>query len=251
MDRKFEPVMPGRQTQVSPLPEVMERGGATAGSVPLPISENKVLRNTYWLLALTMLPTIAGAFVGMQFNFFAFFKASPIMAPLLMFGLMIGSLFVVTALRNSSWGVVALFGFTFIAGIALTPILTVALGLRNGGQLIGLAGAMTSVIFFSLAAVATITKKDFSFMGKFLFVGLILLIVASLANLFFQIPALSVALSAIAVLIFSAYILFDVSRIVHGGETNYVMATMGLYLNIYNLFISLLNILMAFSGQRD
>lgn len=251
MDRKFEPVMPGRQSQLSPLPDVMERGGAATGSVPLPISENRVLRNTYWLLALTMLPTIAGAFVGMQLNFFALFKSAPIMAPLIMFGLMIGSLFVVTALRNSVWGVVALFGFTFIAGLALTPILTVALGLRNGGQLIGLAAAMTSVIFFSLATIATVTKKDFSFMGKFLFVGLILLIVASLANLFFAIPALSVALSAIAVLIFSAYILYDVSRIVHGGETNYVMATMGLYLNVYNLFISLLNILMAFSGQRD
>lgn len=251
MDRKFEPVMPGRRTQLSPLPEVTERGAATGGSVPLPISENKVLRNTYWLLALTMLPTIAGAFVGMQLNFFALFKSAPIAAPLIMFGLMIGSLFIVTALRNSVWGVVALFGFTFIAGLALTPILTVAMGLRNGGQLIGLAGAMTSVIFFGLATVATVTKKDFSFMGKFLFVGLILLIVASIANLFFQIPALSVALSAIAVLIFSAYILFDVSRIVHGGETNYVMATMGLYLNIYNLFVSLLNILMAFTGQRD
>ncbi len=251
MDRKFEPVMPGRQSQLSPLPEPATRGGAAAGSVPLPISQNTVLRNTYWLLALTMLPTIAGAFVGMQLNFFAFFKASPIMAPLLMFGLMIGSLFVVTALRNSSWGVVALFGFTFIAGLALTPILTVALGLRNGGQLIGLAGAMTSVIFFSLATVATVTKKDFSFMGKFLFVGLILLIVAMIANLFFQIPGASVALSAIAVLIFSAYILYDVSRIVHGGETNYIMATMGLYLNIYNLFVSLLHILMVFSGQRD
>ena len=251
MDRKFEPVMPGRQSQLSPLPEVATREGAPAGSVPLPISQNTVLRNTYWLLALTMLPTIAGAFVGMQLNFFAFFKASPIMAPLVMFGLMMGSLFVVTALRNSSWGVVALFGFTFIAGLALTPILTVALGLRNGGQLIGLAGAMTSVIFFALATVATVTKKDFSFMGKFLFVGLILLVVASIANLFFQIPGASVALSAIAVLIFSAYILFDVSRIVHGGETNYIMATMGLYLNIYNLFVSLLNILMAFSGNRD
>lgn len=251
MDRKFEPVMPGRQSQLSPVPEVMERGGAAAGSIPLPLSENAVLRNTYWLLALTMLPTIVGAWVGMQLNFFAFFKASPIMAPLVMLGVMMGSLFLVTALRNSVWGVVALFGFTFIAGVALTPILTVALNLRNGGQLIGLAGAMTAVIFFSLAAVATITKKDFSFMGKFLFVGLILLIVAMIANIFLQIPAFSVALSAIAVLIFSAYILYDVSRIVHGGETNYVMATMGLYLNIYNLFTSLLHILMAFSGQRD
>jgi len=217
----------------------------------LPISQNTVLRNTYWLLALSLLPSIAGAFVGMQLNFFAFFQSSPIMAPLLMFGLMIGSLFVVTALRNSSWGVVALFGFTFIAGLALTPILTVALGLRNGGQLIGLAGGMTAAIFFALAGIATVTKKDFSFMGKFLFVGVILLIVASLANLFFQVPAASVAISAIAVMIFSAYILYDVSRIVHGGETNYIMATMSLFLNIYNIFLSLLNILMAFSGNRD
>lgn len=251
MDRKFEPVMPGRRTQPTPLPDVIERGGAAVGSTPLPISENAVLRNTYWLLALTMLPTVAGAFVGMQFNFVAMFKAAPIMTPLLMFGLLMGSFFVVAALRNSAWGVVALFGATFVAGVMLTPILSVAAGLRNGGQLIGLAAGMTAAIFFALAGVATVTKKDFSYMGKFLFVGLILLIVASLANLFFQMPALSVALSAIAVLIFSAYILYDVSRIVHGGETNYVMATMALYLNVYNLFISLLNILMAFSGQRD
>lgn len=251
MDRKFEPVMPGRQSQLSPLPEVMERGGATAGSVPLPISENTVLRNTYWLLALAMLPAIAGAAVGVQFNLAAFFRASPVLAPLLMLGVMMGAMFGVTALRNSSWGVVALFGFTFIAGLMMAPILTHALGLRNGGQLIGLAAGMTAAIFFALAGIATVTKKDFSFMGKFLFVGLILLVVASIANLFFQIPMFSVALSAIAVLIFSAYILFDVSRIVHGGETNYIMATMSLFLNIWNLFMSLLNILMAFSGQRD
>jgi FtsH-binding integral membrane protein len=245
---KFEPVMPGRKM---PQPIDVEVTRRTGQETVLPISENTVLRNTYRLLALTMLPTIAGAFVGIQLNFFAFFQASPIMAPLLMLGLMLGSLFVVTALRNSGWGVVALFGFTFIAGLALTPILTVALGLRNGGQLIGLAGGMTAVIFFALSALVTITKKDFSFMGKFLFVGLILLLVAMVANLFFQVPAASVALSAIAVLIFSGYILFDVSRIVHGGETNYIMATMSLFLNIYNIFVSLLNILMAFTGSRD
>jgi len=245
---KFEPVMRGGQM---PRPIDVEPARRSASDTVLPISQNTVLRNTYWLLALSLLPSIAGAFVGMQLNFFAFFQSSPIMAPLLMFGLMIGSLFVVTALRNSSWGVVALFGFTFIAGLALTPILTVALGLRNGGQLIGLAGGMTAVIFFTLAGIATVTKKDFSFMGKFLFVGVILLIVASIANLFFQVPAASVAISAIAVMIFSAYILYDVSRIVHGGETNYIMATMSLFLNIYNIFLSLLNILMAFSGNRD
>ena len=245
---KFEPVMRGGQM---PRPIDVEPARRSASDTVLPVSQNTVLRNTYWLLALSLLPSIAGAFVGMQLNFFAFFQSSPIMAPLLMFGLMIGSLFVVTALRNSSWGVVALFGFTFIAGLALTPILTVALGLRNGGQLIGLAGGMTAAIFFALAGIATVTKKDFSFMGKFLFVGVILLIVASLANLFFQVPAASVAISAIAVMIFSAYILYDVSRIVHGGETNYIMATMSLFLNIYNIFLSLLNILMAFSGNRD
>ena len=212
---------------------------------------NRVLRNTYWLLALTMLPTIAGAFVGIQMNLARVFAAYPIIAPLVMFGVMIGSLFVVTALRNSMAGVFALFGFTFIAGLALTPILTYAAGFRNGGQLVALAGGMTAVIFFTLASIATVTKRDFSFMGKFLFVGLILLIVASLANLFMQIPALSLTISAIAVLIFSAYILYDVSRIVNGGETNYVMATMGLFLNIYNLFVSLLNLLLAFSGNRE
>jgi len=245
---KFEPVLPGRRM---PQPIDVEPTRRTGAEAVLPISQNTVLRNTYWLLALSMLPTIAGAWAGMQFNFIALFRSAPIMTPLLMFAAMLGSLFVVTRLRNSGWGVVALFGFTFIAGVFLTPILTVAAGVRNGGQLVALAGGMTAAIFFAMAAIATVTKKDFSFMGKFLFVGVILLIVASLANLFLQIPALSITVSAIAVLIFSAYILYDVSNIVRGGETNYIMATLGLFLNVYNIFISLLNILLAFSGNRD
>lgn len=223
----------------------------TATRVGTPATEqNKVLRNTYMMLALTMVPTVIGAFVGMSMNF-SFMAESPIMSSLLMFGAMMGMLFAVSALRNSVWGIAALLGFTFVAGAFLGPILQVALHLKNGAQLVGMAAGGTGIIFFSLATVATVTKKDFSFMGKFLFIGLILLIVASLANLFFQIPALSLTLSAIAVLIFSAYILFDVSRIVHGGETNYVMATLGLYMSIYNLFINLLSLLMAFSGERD
>jgi len=212
--------------------------------------QNKVLRNTYMMLGLTMIPTIIGAFVGTSINF-SFMAGHPIMSALLMFGVMMGMLFAVTALRDSVWGIVALLGFTFVAGVFLGPILQVALHLRNGAQLIGLAAGGTGIIFFSLATIATTTKKDFSFMGKFLFIGLILLIVASLANMFFQIPALSLTISAIAVMIFSAYILFDVSRIVQGGETNYVMATLSLYLDIYNLFINLLSLLMAFSGERD
>ena len=213
-------------------------------------AKNQVLRNTYMMLALTMIPTVIGALFGMSTNF-SFMAQHPVVFSLLMFGVMMGLMFGVGALRNSVWGIVALLGFTLVAGFFLGPILQVALHLKNGAQLVGMAAGGTGIIFGSLATIATVTKKDFSFMGKFLFIGLILLIVASFANMFFQIPALSLTISAIAVLIFSAYILFDVSRIVNGGETNYVMATMGLYLNIYNLFINLLSLLMAFSGERD
>ncbi|MDH2916832.1 MAG: Bax inhibitor-1/YccA family protein [Gallionella sp.] len=228
----------------------MEYQTQTAQIGSLAVAQNKVLRNTYMMLALTMIPTVVGAFVGMSLNF-SFLAEHPIMGALLMVGAMFGMLFAVSALRNSVWGIVALLGFTFVAGVLLGPILQVALHLANGAQLVGMAATGTGIIFFSLATIATVTKKDFSFMGKFLFIGLILLIVASLANLFFQIPALSLTLSAIAVLIFSAFILYDVSRIVNGGETNYVMATLGLYMSIYNLFINLLQLLMAFSGERE
>ncbi len=221
---------------------------ATAGS--LATEQNRVLRNTYMMLAMTMIPTVIGAFIGMSVNF-SFMVLHPVMGSLMMFGAMMGLLFAVTALRNSVWGILALLCFTLVAGIFLGPILQFALHLRNGAQLIGMAAGGTGLIFFSLATIATVTKKDFSFMGKFLFIGLILLIIASLANMFFAIPALTLTISAIAVLIFSAYIMFDISRIIQGGETNYVMATMALYLDIYNIFVNLLNLLMAFSGERD
>ena len=221
---------------------------ATTGA--LATEQNKVLRNTYMMLAMTMIPTIIGAFIGTSINF-SFMAEHPIMGALLMFGAMMGLLFAVTALRNSVWGIVALLAFTFVAGVFLGPILQVALHLKNGAQLVGMAAGGTGLIFFTLATIATVTKKDFSFMGKFLFIGVILLIVASLANIFFAIPALSLTISAIAVLIFSAYILFDISQIVNGGETNYVMATLALYLDIYNIFVNLLQLLMAFSGERD
>jgi modulator of FtsH protease len=216
----------------------------------LVIEKNRVLRNTYLMLALTMIPTVIGAFFGMSTNF-SFMAQHPIVFSLLMFAVMMGLMFGVSALRNSVWGIVALLGFTLVAGFFLGPILQVALHLKNGAQLVGMAAGGTGIIFGSLATIATVTKKDFSFMGKFLFIGVILLIVASLANMFFEVPALALTISAIAVLIFSAYILYDISQIVNGGETNYVMATMGLYLDIYNIFINLLNLLMAFSGERD
>jgi modulator of FtsH protease len=225
-------------------PQVIGQQGVLANR------KNQVLRNTYMMLALTMVPTIFGAFLGLNTNF-SFMAQSPILAPLVMFAVMLGMLFAVSALRNSVWGVAMLLGFTFVAGFFLGPILQHALNLSNGAQLVGLAAGGTGAIFMGLATFATVTKRDFSFMGKFLFIGVILLIIASVGNLFFAIPALSLTISAIAVLIFSAYILFDISRIVNGGETNYVMATMALYLDIYNIFVNLLNLLMAFGGERD
>jgi modulator of FtsH protease len=240
MASKFEPVMSGGTPRTLP-----------PSAAPVAVDSNRVLRNTYWLLALSLLPTVAGAVVGMQMNFIALFKAAPIMTPLLMLAVMMGSLWVVTLLRNSAWGVAALLGFTFISGLMLTPILTVAAGFTNGGQLVAMAGGLTAVVFFAMAAYATVSKRDFSFLGKFLFVGVVLLLVAMVANLFFQVPALALALSVIAVLIFSMFLLYDLGRIVTGGETNYVMATLSVFLDLFNIFVNLLNILLAFTGQRD
>ena len=216
----------------------------------LAASANKVLRNTYMMLGLTMIPTVIGAFIGMSMNF-SFLAQHPVMGFIGMLAVMFGLFWGISANRNSGVGVALLLALTFFLGLMLGPILQAALHLKNGAQLVGLAAGGTGVIFFSLATIATVTKKDFSFLGKFLFIGLILLILASFANLFFQVPALALTISAIAVLIFSAYILYDVSRIVQGGETNYVMATLALYLDIYNLFVNLLHLLMALTGERD
>jgi modulator of FtsH protease len=163
----------------------------------------------------------------------------------------IGTLFAVSALRNSIWGVVAMLAFTFLMGWWLGPMLQYALHFRNGAQLIGLAAGGTGAIFLGLASYVTVTKRDFSFLGKFLFVGLIVLVLGALANLFFQVPAASLTISAVAVVLFAGYILYDVSRIVNGGETNYVMATLAIYIDIYNIFVNLLNLLLAFAGNRD
>ena len=227
---------------------VLDRAGGGAVAVP---EAHRVLRNTYWLLAISMLPAVVGAFVGLQFNLAGLYRSNPILAPILMIAILFGALFGVSALRNTAWGVPALLAFTFIAGATLAPNLSVALGFRNGGQLIALAAGLTAAVFFAMATIATVSKRDFSFLGKFLFVGLILLLVAMVANLFFQIPALALTLSVIAVGIFSVWILYDVSRIVNGGETNYIMATLSIFLDLLNLFVNLLNILMILSGQRD
>jgi modulator of FtsH protease len=228
-------------------PQFQMTGQATG---ELTLQQNRVLRNTFLMLALTMVPTVLGALVGVQMQF-SFLSGSPLMSFMLFLGVAFGFMWGIERTKNSGVGVLLLLAFTFFMGLMLSRILQVALGFSNGGSMIAMAAGGTGVIFFSLAGVAMVTKKDFSFMGRFLFIGMIIVLLAILANIFFQIPALSLTISALAVMIFSAYILYDISRIVTGGEDNYISATLAVYLDIYNVFVSLLNLLMAFTGDRD
>ena len=214
------------------------------------LQQNRVLRNTYLMLALTMVPTVIGALVGVQLQF-SFFAGSPLISFLLFLGIAFGFFWGIEKTKNSPMGIALLLGFTFFMGLMLSRILQVALGFSNGGTMIAMAAGGTGAIFFTLAGVASTTKRNFTGIGKFLFVGVVVLLLAALGNIFFQIPALALTISAVALLLFSAYILYDISNIVHGGETNYISATLAVYLDIYNVFVSLLNLIMTFTGERD
>lgn len=213
------------------------------------LESNKVLRNTYMMLGITMIPTLVGAVVGTGMDF-SFAREHNILFPLVSFAVMMGLFFGIQANRNSGLGVALLLVLTGFMGLMLGPILQHALHFRNGGQLVALAAGGTGIIFMTLAGIATTTKKDFGFLANFLMVGLILVIIAGIANLFFQIPALALTISAVSVLLFAGFMLYDVSRIVNGGETNYIMATLAIYLDIYNMFTSLLQLLMALAGDE-
>ena len=169
----------------------------------------------------------------------------------LMFAAVIGLQFGIAANRNSALGIVLLLLMTGLLGWFLGPLLNHALTMKNGMQLVGYAAAGTGAVFFGMATVATVTKRDFSFMGKFLFVGMIVLMIAMLANMFLQIPALALTISSAVIVVFSLFLLHDLSRIVTGGETNYVMATTGVYMSLFNIFVNLLSLLMALTGERD
>lgn len=220
------------------------------GTSTLARQQNRVLRNTYMLLALSMVPTVIGAMIGIQMQF-SFMAGSPFIAFMLFLGIAWGFMYGIEKNKDSGLGVALLLGFTFFMGLMLSRILQVALGFSNGGSIIAMAGAGTGAVFFTMASIATVSKRDFSGIGKFLFIGMIVVLLAAAGNIFFQIPALSLTISAVAVLIFSAYILYDISRIVQGGETNYVSAALSVYLSIYNVFVSLLHLIMAFTGERD
>ncbi|MGQ0652735.1 MAG: Bax inhibitor-1/YccA family protein [Betaproteobacteria bacterium] len=214
-----------------------------------PAQAQKVLRNTYLLLALTMVPTVIGAFIGMATG--GIIVAHPIVSTLVMLAAVIGLQFGIAANRNSGVGVALLLLMTGLLGWWLGPILNVAIGMKNGMALVGYAAVGTGVIFFAMGAIAATAKRDFGFLGKFLFVGMIALLVAMIANMFLQIPALALTISTLVIVVFSLFLLYDLQRIIRGGETNYVMATTGVYLSLFNIFANLLSILLSLGGERD
>ena len=213
------------------------------------LAQNRVLRNTYLLLALTMVPTVIGALIGISTA--SLVMAHPMAISLAMLAVVIGLQFGIAAFRNSAMGIVLLLLMTGLLGWWLGPILNYALQMKNGMALVGYAAVGTGVIFTAMAMIAATSKRDFSFMGKFLFVGMIALVLASIANMFLHIPALGLAISTLVIVVFSLFLLYDLQRVIRGGETNYVMATTAVYMSLFNIFANLLNLLLALTGERD
>jgi modulator of FtsH protease len=225
-------------------------GYTGTGSGAVIADRNRVLRNTYWLLALSMIPTVAGAWVGVAFGF-NFFATNPLLSFIAFMAIAFAFFWGIEKNKNSGIGVALLLGFTFFMGLMLSRLIASILGFSNGSELIMMAFGGTAVVFFGMATLATTIKRDISGLGKWLMVGVLGIIAASVANIWLQMPALFMAVSVLAIFIFSAFILFDLKRVVDGGETNYVSATLSVYLSVYNVFQSLLSLLGIFGGQRD
>ena len=215
---------------------------STASMDVAALETNRVLRNTYMLLGMTLAFSAVTAMISTALQL-------PAMMYLVFVLIGFALLFVVNRLADTAKGLPAIFAFTGVMGAALGPLLNVYLALPHGPNLVLQSLAGTALIFFGLSAYALQSKRDFSFMGGFLFAGLLVAIVAMIANIFLAIPALSLTISAAVVMIMSGLILFDTSRIINGGETNYIRATVSLYLNIFNLFVHLLHLLGVFGGD--
>jgi len=213
-------------------------------------SGRRVLRNTYLLLAASLVPTAIGAVVGANLDL-SFLHASPIIASFAILGIFYGWIFAIEKNKTTGLGVGLLLGFTAFMGLLLGPLLHAVLGLSNGVQLVAMAAGGTAAAFFGLAGVATTTKRDLGVMGNFLTVGAIVIMLAVVANIFFQSPVVYLALLGAFIIFSSLLILWQINAIVRGGETNYVSATLSLYVALYNLFTSLLQLLGIFGGSRD
>jgi len=214
-----------------------------AGAAATPLSANRVLRNTYWLLSLTLLFSAGAAAITMALQL----PHPGIVITLIGY---FGFLFLTARLRDSGWGLVSVFGLTGFMGYTLGPILGYYLAMPNGHQVVLMAMGGTAAIFLGLSAYATASRRDFSFMGGFLMTGIIVAFLAGLGAIFFAVPALALTVSAAFVLLMAGLILYQTSQIVHGGETNYIMATVTLYVSIFNLFTSLLH-LMGFGNSNE
>jgi modulator of FtsH protease len=220
-----------------------------AGGGALAAQRNRVLRNTYWLLALSMVPTVLGAWIGMSIGI------NKILTPGI--GLIVflvgafGFMFAIEKFKNSAAGVPILLAFTFFMGVMLSRMLAVVLGMGNGASLVMMAFAGTGAIFLGMATLSSVVKRDLSNMAKFMFIGVILLLLAGIANFFIQSSALMITLAVLAIGIFSFFILYDLKRVQDGEETNYITATLGVYLSLYNVFSNLLALLGIFGGERE
>ncbi|MBC7471285.1 MAG: Bax inhibitor-1/YccA family protein [Ramlibacter sp.] len=221
---------------------------AGAAADPVAIERSRVLRNTYWLLALSMLPTVLGAWIGVSTGIAR--ALTPGVGLVVFLVGAFGFMYAIEKTKNSAAGVPVLLAFTFFMGVMLSRLVGQVLGMANGASLIMTAFAGTGAIFLGMATLSSVIKRDLSAMGKFLFIGAILVLIAGIANVFIQSGALMITLSVLVIGIFSAFILYDLKRVRDGQETNYISATLGVYLSIYNVFQSLL-MLLGIGGGRD
>ena len=212
---------------------------------------NRVLRNTYWLLAISLIPTVLGAAFGMYSGINKVMATSPFISMIIFLAGAFGLMYAIEKNKETSLGVGLLLLFTFFMGMMLSRLLGHVLGMSNGTQLVMFAFGGTAAVFGTMATLATSIKRDLSGLGKFMFVGVVVLLLASVANIFLQVPALMLTISVVAIVIFSAFMLIDLQRVVNGGETNYVSATLAIYLDVYNVFANLLAILGITGGSRD
>ena len=227
---------------------VYAQPGAQPGSA-LAI-RNKALRQTYTLLAISLIPTVLGAWVGMATGLNVAMAESPGMTMIIFLVGAFGLMFGIERTKNSSAGVGLLLLFTFFMGVMLSQMLGFVLGMGNGPQLVMLAFGGTAIIFGAMSTLANVVKRDLTGLSKMLFVGVILLMIAGIANIWLQLPALMLTFSVVAIIIFSAFMLVDVQRVINGGETNYITATLAIYLDLYNVFVNLLALLGIFGGER-
>ena len=232
-------------------PEMQNQQPVFTGNTDVAVQQNKVLRNTYMLLAVSLIPTIVGAAVGTAYFDFTFLRGSPIIASIAIIAVFYGWIYMIERNKDTSLGLYLLLGFTFFMGLLLGPLLQKVLGFRNGGQLVMVAAGGTAGVFFILSGIASNVKRDFSFLNKFILVGFVVIMLAVVANIFLQMPALSLALCGAFIIFSSAIILWQINNIVRGGETNYISATLTLYVSVYNIFTSLLQILGIVGGDRD